>query len=37
MRKLGGSSADVEMLAPKLPVCASDTVDGPDECLFGDT
>ena len=37
MRKLGGSSADIEMLAPKLPVCASDTVDGPDECLFGDS
>ncbi len=37
MRKLGGSSADIEMLAPKLPVCSSDTVDGPDECLFGDS
>ena len=37
MRKLGGANADIEMLAPKLPMRNFDAVDGPkgDYDTFG--
>jgi hypothetical protein len=37
MRKLGGANADIEMLAPKLPVCRNMPVHVPDESTFGDS
>ena len=37
MRKLGGSGADIEMLAPKLPVCSSDRGRRAGQWPFGDS